>query len=416
MDNTISKLLGESTLPPELLASLQEAFDKRVIEMREQAEATVRAEMAARFEHDKGTLVEAMDRMLSDVVAKHEQEKSAAVAKFMEARKAFREAKSKCMKQYKAKVAESAEASRKFVIEQLRREVTKLREARKGTLAERLRVAESLDEEKARLAAEQAKALKAMESFVVRMTDKELREFHEDKRALVEARVKVVKEAKGRLKETQTRFVKEAAKKVERVIGETLKREMTQLHEDLERNRQNMFGRRIFEAVAAEFMTSYLAEGTEVRKVQKMLETKQKELADAKAKLAEASRLTAEAARKAKLAEERASRSKIMSELLSNLKGEKRAVMEAALDTVKTEALREHFKKLLPVVLNEGIRKATPAPTTPAGRKPLVEDRISTKPVVTGDRANRLSEAARAERADDAAEMKQVLRLAGLAK
>ena len=65
--------------------------------------------------------------------------------------------------------------------------------------------------------------------------------------------------------------MKEAAIKVEKVINTTLKREMTQLHEDLERNRQNMFGRRIFEAVAAEFMTSYLNEGTEIRKLQECL-------------------------------------------------------------------------------------------------------------------------------------------------
>jgi ABC-type phosphate transport system auxiliary subunit len=89
-----------------------------------------------------------------------------------------------------------------------------------------------------------------------------------------------VTEGKKKLAETQKRFVSEAAKKVEGAINETLKREMSQLHEDLERNRQNMFGRRIFEAVAAEFMTSYLAEGTEIRKLQNVLETKEKELAE----------------------------------------------------------------------------------------------------------------------------------------
>ena len=57
---------------------------------------------------------------------------------------------------------------------------------------------------------------------------------------------------------------------------------MTQLHEDLENNRQNMFGRRIFEAVAAEFMTSYLAEGTEIRKLQSILAEKEQALSDGK--------------------------------------------------------------------------------------------------------------------------------------
>jgi len=68
MDNSISKLLGEDTLPPEIVTALQEAFDKKVAEATKQAESAVREEMARRYEHDKENLVEAMDRMLTDVV------------------------------------------------------------------------------------------------------------------------------------------------------------------------------------------------------------------------------------------------------------------------------------------------------------------------------------------------------------
>jgi hypothetical protein len=57
-----------------------------VAEAREEAEMSVREEFAARYEHDKANLVEAMDRMLSDVVKTTEEAKAAEIAKLSEAR------------------------------------------------------------------------------------------------------------------------------------------------------------------------------------------------------------------------------------------------------------------------------------------------------------------------------------------
>lgn len=412
MDKTIAQLLGEGTLPEELVASLQEAFDRKVAEAREDAEVSIREEMARRYEHDKETFVEAMDRMLTDAVQKFEDEKAVEVRRFVEARNKFRRGVNEARTTYKSKIAEHTTASRKFVTEQLVKEIGKLREQKKALTAERLRVAETLETERKALAEQQVARLKKIDEFVVRQVTKELKEFSEDHRALVETRAKLVAEGRRRLKEAQTRFVKESAKRVEKAINETLKRELTQLHEDLERNRQNMFGRRIFEAVAAEFMTSYLAEGTEIRKLQKVVETKEKELHSVKNKLSETEKNSEVAQRKAKLAEDRAARAKIMSELLSNLRGEKRSVMEGMLETTRTEALRETFNKLLPVVLSETARKSAPAPT---GRKPLIEDRTASRSVVvTGDqRTNRLYETAQAETEIDN-EIAQVVRLAGI--
>ena len=91
MDN-ITQLLGGDKLPPEIQSVLQEHFDKKVAEVREQAEATLREEFARRYEHDKESLVEAIDRMLSDVITRQETEKNDAVTRFVEARTAFRKA------------------------------------------------------------------------------------------------------------------------------------------------------------------------------------------------------------------------------------------------------------------------------------------------------------------------------------
>ncbi len=415
MDN-INKLLGDGTLPPEVAATLQEAFDKRVEEVRQQTETSLREEFARRYEHDKETLVEAIDRMLSDVVQKQTEDKSAEVVKFVEARTAFRKAVKEARKTFRSKLDEQRTVNQVAVSAKLKEEILKLREAKKALSEERLAYADKLVAVKEALAQDHAKRLRKIDEFVVRQVEKELKEFLEDHKALVVTRAKLVSESRQRLRETQNRFVKEAAIKVEKVLNETLTREMTQLHEDLEKNRQNMFGRRIFEAVAAEFMTSYLAEGTEIRKLQNVLEAKEKSLTEAKAKLSEAVKAGQIASRKASLAEDRATRTKVLAELLAPLKGEKRKVMEGMLETVRTTALRESFNKLLPVVLDETIARKPAVKTAPSG-KAVLQEKAKQQSVVTGGQRNsRLAEAVEAEAMDIDPEISNIVRLAGIAK
>jgi hypothetical protein len=415
--DTIAELLGKGTLPDEVVESLQEAFNKKVAKAREEAEIAVREEMAARYEQDKDTLVEAMDRMLSDAVEKQAKADVVARRKFKEARDAFRGAKKKMAEAYNARLTDTQDAARKFVAERTVAEVKKLHEARAKVLKDRLRVAEALETEKKRLAEQQTARITKIDEFITRQVAKELKELNEDHKALVKTRVKLVSESRRRLADTQRRFVKESAKRVEQAINTVLKKEMTQLHEDLEKNRQNMFGRRIFEAVAAEYLTSYLAEGTEIRNLQKVIESKEAELSSTRSKLSEAEKVSEAAARKARLAEDRAVRTKVMGELLGTLRGEKRSVMEGMLETVKTEALRETFQRLLPVVLSEGTRKAPPSAAAPvaAARRPLREEQRETR-VVTGDnRASaRLHEAANRAESEFDSEVAQVVRLAGI--
>jgi Txe/YoeB family toxin of Txe-Axe toxin-antitoxin module len=292
------------------------------------------------------------------------------------------------------------------------KEVTKLREEKKVFTRERLATAQKFEKLKENMAKGLSSRIAKIDKFVVGQVQKELSEFHEDHRALVETRIKLVSESRDRLRNTQKLFVKEAAKNVEKVINETLVSEMKQLHEDLERNRQNMFGRKIFEAVAAEYMTSYLAEGTEVRKLQNVLETKEKALSEAQSKISAIVKESQQATRTAKIAEERAIRSKTLGELLINLRGDKRMVMEGMLESVKTTALRETFNRLLPMVLDEA-RKPN------STKRTLVETVRNERPrsVVTGNNrgATRQYENNNTD-TDIDSEFAEVIRLAGIQK
>lgn len=413
MDITLANILGQDVLPPEIMTSLQEAFDKKVQEARELAEMSAREELAQRYEHDKDQLIEAMDRAITDVVQTYEAQKADEITKLREAQEKFQEGLKEAKASYRTRMKEHLNKANDFVAKHLAEEIKSLR-GEKTRLAEaRVGAADEVADLRSKLAEAHNSHVTKIDEFVVKQLTRELDEFDQDRRALVETRAKLVAESRRKLRETEQRFVKESATKVDRIVSESLAQEMKQLHEDLERHRQNDFGRKIFEAVSAEFMASYFAEGTETKKLQGILETVQSELSETKQRLSEAEATSEKVSRNAKLAEDRADRAKIMSELLSNLRGEKRAVMEGMLDSVKTPDLRKSFERLLPVVTES----AQPRKNTQNVSRELTEAPSKTARVITGDqRANRLIESIAAAEQPELDEMSHVLRLAGIHK
>lgn len=414
MPKSLEEVLNE-TLAPEMKASLQEAFDAKVAAMRVEIEESVRADISTRYEHDKSQLVEAMDKMLSDVIRVHEEAKAEEIAKLSEARAKYSDAIAENKAEVRKRIATVVEASTKFVSESLTNEVKSLRDQKVAIANEAASLTESVESVKAELLENHEKHIAKINEFVTRQIASELKEFEQDKRALVETRVKLIAENKKKLAEAQSNFVKEAAAKVETVINETLDREMRQLHEDVERYRENQFGRELFEAFASTYMASHLSEGSEVRKLQKVLESKEAEIAEAvsateavREQLAESAQKIAAAERKAVVIEERAQRNKIMSDLLSNIRGDRRAVMESMLETTKTANLKTAFEKLLPVVLSEGTKKAAPT-----GKTVLSETKVASAPVVTGDRQVREEHVAAHDEDQSIAE---IVHLAGIKK
>lgn len=419
---TFTELLG-TTLPADLVASLQETFDAKVAEAvaeaRKEIETDVEANLARRFDRDRDAIIESIDAMITDALREQEAERSEEIAKYTEARVAYTTAMVEGKKALKARLKESLSTAGDLITTQLQEEISKLRSERAALIERAEKMTADLEAAKVKIAEQHEQHIIKIDEFITKQLRAELVEFAEDKRALVEQRVKLVAEGRKKLKETQDRFIAEAAGKVEKYVEENLRANLEELHEDLERNRQNMFGRRIFEAVVAEYMTSYFAEDTEVRKLQQVLESKNEEIAQAKAelqqveiKLNEAHATSEASLRKVRLAEDARERTKIMSELLANLKGEKRTVMENLLGTTKTTELRKAFDKLLPVVISENQRKSV-APAVLSETKKEVK---SESRAVTGDatRSNRLLESAEDQNTEDFAEIALIKHLAGL--
>jgi uncharacterized protein YukE len=326
MAHSIDELLSSGALSEEVRSSISEAWETKQTELREEVASELREEFAERYENDKAQIVEAMDTMIGEVIAKELEEFSADKALVAEDRVAYR----KHMKEHASVLDE-------FVMETLRKEINELREDREA----------------------QDKNMAQLEGFVLEQLTKELNEFHEDKRSLVEAKVKMIKEGKEVIEQTKRKFIEGAATKVEKVLESTIKNELTTLREDIQVAKENTFGRKIFETFAAEFMSSYLNEGTEVAKLNKAMDEIKSQLDEANKAVAEKEVQLTESTRKARVAEDKAERKLVMNEMMAPLSKQQKEIMGALLESTKTADLQNAFNKYLPSVLKEDAKPQT---------------------------------------------------------
>jgi hypothetical protein len=201
-----------------------------------------------------------MDNMLSDAVQKHAKDSFAASKALKEERVKLTKAIKETRAAYKSRVAKHMTTLEQFVLSQLKPQMDNLTESK-------IKVIRKLHEHRDSLNEQAVKRVSTLESFVIDQLRKEITEFKQDKDRLTEMKVRMASDARKKLEETQKAFVNRAATLVEKTVETHLRKEMNQLKEDIRAARENIFGRRLFEAFQAEFMTSYLSEGTRVKKL-----------------------------------------------------------------------------------------------------------------------------------------------------
>jgi formate dehydrogenase maturation protein FdhE len=319
----ITEIFGTEGLSEELRSQVQEAWENKLSEAREDISAELREEFAQRYENDKSQIVEAMDNMMSDALKKEISE--------------FAEDKAQVVKErvaYKTAVGEHSNMLSKFITDALVKEVKELREDRDGLKGQ----------------------FTKLEDFVVRQLSKELTEFAQDKADLVEKKVQLVAEGRKLIDETKAAFVKRAAGIVEDTVSSTLKNEMTALKDDIKVAKENNFGRKVFEAFAGEYMSSYLNEGGEIRNLQQQIADQQKAVSEKEAAIEQKDADIKATETKLKIAEDKIVREKTLAELVDSLSKDKRQVMVELLESVQTTNLKKQFEKYLPAVLNEDVK------------------------------------------------------------
>lgn len=399
METTLKDLLENTALGDELKATLQEAFENKIRSM----ETRLHEDYAARYQNDKAVLVEAMDRMLNDTIRSE-------LGEFAEDRAKFRTATKSASQRYNARLREHMKAINAFVARQLNEELTEFVKDRRQLKVQRHQMANELENIRENTSLEYSQRVRKLEEFVLKQLSEEIAEFHADKKALVEQRVKLAQQGRQRIEETRAQFINRAKNIVDSTLNTVIRDELSQWRDDIKVARENNFGRKIFEAYAAEYMNSYLAEHSEVRKLTRQLTETNSRLDTAlrsvdRQKQAQ-TRLVEDAQARIKTAEDRAQRMEIMQEITAPLGREKRAVMEDLLKGIRTQNLREAFNRYLPTVMQGNVAPAG------RGKQALAESQTQEKrAVVTGNRTNKLAESVSEE---TQADLGQILYLAGI--
>lgn len=337
----LKALLESDAISEQMRTEIQEAWDAKVKENRLAVTAELREEFARKYEHDTKVMVESIDNMISEKLVEE-------MAELHEDRKQLAEAKAR----YAIAMRENANLMSRFVKEALVKEVSELHEDQKAM----------------------ANKFAMIEEFVVEQLAKEIAEFQEDKKDLAETKVRLVREAKSHLNKVRSNFIEKSAKLVSETVDKGLKTEISQLKEDINLARKNDFGRKIFEAFASEYLSSHLNEKSEAKKLLKVLEAKDRQLAEAKVFATKAVKLVEAKKLENKRLAESAERAKIMNELTAPLGKDQREIMTDLLESVQTTRLRSAFDKYLPAVIDGN---------TPAKKKAVLAEAKE----VTGNRA-----------------------------
>ena len=365
MLDAIKPLLDSGIINEDTKSAITEAWETQINEARETIRAELREEFATRYEHDKSVMVEALDKMVTESLA-------AELKEFADEKQALAEDRVK----FKTQMIENAGKFNDFMVTKLAEEIQELRADRKV----------------------QQEATAKLEKFVIHALAEEIKEFEQDKRSVVETKVKLVAEAKTKLAELQAAFVKRSAGLVKEAVAQNLGSELAQLKEDIQIARENMFGRRLFEAFASEFAVTHLNENKELAKLQAIIDEKETMIAESKKAIAEKEALVESKEREVRVISESVARKEKMNELLKPLNKEKADIMSSLLESVQTDRLQSAYEKYLPAVLNN-----TPS-TSKAVKAVLSEARVE----VSGDKS------AKTDATETDSNVIELRRLAGL--
>jgi hypothetical protein len=243
-------------------------------------------------------------------------------------------------------------------------------------------------------AGERDELIGKVDAFVAEALTKELAEFTGDIerfRDLEAEYAEKLVEAKHNLAAEVATELDGLVDKIDQFFEMRLEAEMEELKEDLAVVKQNEFGRKIFEAFAETYGTSYVDEDA----VQSKLAIAESKLADAEKALAEREEKLAKMVREAK-----------MEQVLAPLTGKKREQMAMVLRSIETSRLEESYKFFISRIMKEDAEPTAPAKTVVTE---AVQDKKTT--VVTGEPAETIVESVQGSKADQLANLR---RLAGI--
>lgn len=340
----LDKFLKESSLSDEAKKLIQEAWN----EEKANVAAEMREEMKERYQEDLAKLTEGLDKMMAEVISEQMSEVYTEKRKLVEDR---------------VKLRKTLGNFSDFANTVLAEEVKQMRN-------ERNHINESLEK---------------FMGFSNRVLAEELKDFHDEKRQLVESRVKLIAEGSKQIAEARANFIKRTAESAATYIAETTEKNLSALKGELVEAKQNMFGRKIFEAFANEFYSKQYNESSILRELNESVKDAENEALTAKLALQEAKQVAAEAQRKVRIMEDKTARTAIISELTKPLTSQQKQIMESLLSATPTEKLKDDFTKYHKSVLKGTVTESAANHSRPAVNN-KAKNALTEGKVVTGNR------------------------------
>ena len=319
MLDAIKPLLDSDLVNEETRSAIAEQWEAKMNETRTQVTAELREEFAKRYEHDKSTMVEALDRMVTEGLTTE-------LEQIAEERKQISEDRAK----FVAKMQESAGTFDQFLVKTLSEEIKELK-------SERI---------------QQQELIGKLEEFVTSQLSEEITDFQKDRQDVVETKVRLVKEAREQFTNLKAKFVKHTSKAVNEAVTSYLKGEMTQLKEDIQIAKENTFGRKLFETFATEFSASHLNENQKIKELEAAVQSAAEEVSKINESLEEKSKIVESKEQEIAIIKEGVERKETLNTLLKPLNKDKAAIMTDLLESVQTAKLQTAFDRYLPAVLD----------------------------------------------------------------
>ena len=326
MLDALKPLIDNGILSESTQQTINEAWEHKLTEAREEIRKEIREEFADRYEHDKEIMEGALDKMVTDALEEEIKEFSQDKRALAEARVAFARPSRDTSKKFN-----------KFLTQKLAEEISEFRKDRNLNQV----------------------GIKKLENFVFRALAEEISEFAIDKKKLSATKNKLVSEAKNQLANLKKKFINRSAATINEAVTKQLRTELRQLREDVQTARKSTFGRKIFEAFASEFASTHLNENSEIRRLQSVVEAKNQKLAKVIKAVEKRDAVMENQAREIRKTNAVRQREKLLAEMLDTLAPEKKRTMKTLLEDVQTFKLRSAFEKYLPSVLdNKPVKQA----------------------------------------------------------
>lgn len=363
------EFINKSTLSVTEKGAISEAWDA---EKRTLA-AEMRDEFAQRFNEDKAKIIEGVQTMTDAVINEEMSKMYDEKRKLTEDRVAIR-----------SKLQKFSQFSNEILSE----EVKELR-------SDRVALGESL---------------KLFAEFSNEIISEEVVDFRKEKSQLIEARVKLISEGKKQINEAKHNFIMRASTSAEKFIIEQTKSELSELKTQINEASNNMFGRKIFEAFATEFMGTQYREGSELRKLNESIVTLTNEKEEMELKSIILETEVEKSRKKINIIESSHKREGIMSMLLKPLNKQQQHIMEGLLEQTPNNKLTEGYNKYLGAVLKQD---AQPVNRSPKGTRSKL-----TESTHNGDRSKKPSAKPITPNIDQdfEAELLKITNLAGFTK